>query len=503
MTETRIEASSPQAGGLKRTFGMREAVTITAGSVIGVGLFTTGSNVVGTLGPAVILATLLALAVSIYPALLYSEMGAALPYAGGTYQFASLGLGRAAGMLAGWNFIISLVAVTGGEALAFSYYFRTLFLAFGYDLPISDVVLASIVTAGFIVANVFGVKLTGKLQNGFMFFFWGVAFIWFLTMIPNVHLPSFVRAPEFLHATTPLGFFSATCMIWWCFAGFEACVAMGEEIKYPHINVPRAMFLAPFVVFAVNALFQWYLVGITPPDQIASLADAEAPFAQAMKAAGILGFPLALLAAGIAFGGDFSTLNASISTPPRYLFTMARDGSMPKVFAITSKKYQTPYVAVIVLGVLSVALIATNSLEYIASLSLFADLFYYVLGIIAALALRKKHPELKRSYKAPWIKVGAPVSAVIYVLMMTQLDANAFITGVLWCVLGIAIYLVCRWKYGKAGEFTLDLAASGADDVPPPEEKRAMDREYLIWKVIVSASCVIAVVLYIFPFFVK
>jgi len=154
MTETRIEASSPQAGGLKRTFGMREAVTITAGSVIGVGLFTTGSNVVGTLGPAVILATLLALAVSIYPALLYAEMGAALPYAGGTYQFASLGLGRAAGMLAGWNFIISLVAVTGGEALAFSYYFRTLFLAFGYDLPISDVVLASIVTAGFIVANV-------------------------------------------------------------------------------------------------------------------------------------------------------------------------------------------------------------------------------------------------------------------------------------------------------------------------------------------------------------
>ena len=135
MTETRIEASSPQAGGLKRTFGMREAVTITAGSVIGVGLFTTGSNVVGTLGPAVILATLLALAVSIYPALLYAEMGAALPYAGGTYQFASLGLGRAAGMLAGWNFIISLVAVTGGEALAFSYYFRTLFLAFGYDLP--------------------------------------------------------------------------------------------------------------------------------------------------------------------------------------------------------------------------------------------------------------------------------------------------------------------------------------------------------------------------------
>ena len=46
---------------------------------------------------------------------------AALPYAGGTYQYAGLGLGRPLGMLAGWNFIISLVAVTGGESLAFAW----------------------------------------------------------------------------------------------------------------------------------------------------------------------------------------------------------------------------------------------------------------------------------------------------------------------------------------------------------------------------------------------
>ena len=71
-------------GGLKRSFGLCEAITITAGSVIGVGLFTVGSNVVGTLGAAVILATLVALVISVYPAMLYAEMGAALPYAGGT-----------------------------------------------------------------------------------------------------------------------------------------------------------------------------------------------------------------------------------------------------------------------------------------------------------------------------------------------------------------------------------------------------------------------------------
>ena len=277
---------------------------------------------------------------------------------------------------------------------------------------------------------------------------------------------------------------------------------MGEEIKHPRINIPRALFLAPFVVFAVNALFQWFLIAITPVDALASLATAEAPYAEAMKAAGILGFPLALLAAGIAFGGDFSTLNASVATTPRYLFTMARDGVMPKIFAKTSEKTHAPWVSILVLGILACALIATDSLIYIASLSLFADLFYYVIGIVAAYALRRRHPELKRGYTAPFISVGAPVSALIYLYMMTELDANAFISGVIWCVLGLVIYAFCRRRYGDEGTFKLDLAASGAEDEPTPEERIAMDREYRLWKLIVGSASALAVLLFVIPFVV-
>ena len=54
----------------------------------------------------------------------------------------------------------------------------------------------------------------------------------------------------------------------------------------------------------------------------------------------------------------------------------------------------------------------------------------------AAWGLRKKHPELKRSYKAPLIMVGAPASALIYLYMMTELSNEAFYTGVIWCLLG-------------------------------------------------------------------
>ncbi len=485
---------------LKRTFGMREAVTITVGTVVGVGLFTTGANVVGDMGPAVILATFVAMLISIYPALLYAEMGAALPYAGGTYKYASLGIGKPFGMLAGWNFIISLVAVTSGEALAFSFYFKTLFSALGVELPISDRTLATIVVIIFIITNVMGVEMTGKLQNGFMFFFWGVAIIWFITMIPNVQLPYFLEMPEFIQGETPLGFVAAVSMIWWCFAGFETCCAMGEEIKFPQINIPRALFLAPFIVFAVNAAFQWFLVGIVPTEEISALSTASAPFAEAMTKAGILGFPLILLAAGIAFGGDFSTLNASIAVPPRYLFTMARDGVMPKIFARIHKKYQTPYIAILTLGILSAFLIASNSMVYIASVSLFADLFYYVIGIGASFGLRKKHPELNRPYKAPGIMIGAPVSVIIYIVMITQLEQEALITGVVWCALGLVVYGVCRRMYKD--EENEEEAGVLQPEIPSPEEKKKMDREFNIWKTVVAAAVIIVLLAYVVPFLI-
>lgn len=482
---------------LKRSFGMREAITLTVGSVIGVGLFTTGAQIVGILGSVTIVATFIALLVSVYPALLYSEMGAAMPYAGGTYQYASIGLGRPLGMLAGWNYLIALIAVTSGEALAFSFYFKTIFSAFGVTLPIHDSLLAITVIIVFTLTNIKGVELSGRLQNGFMFFFWGVAAIWFVMMIPNINLGNYIVLPDGFSLSTG-SFISYVAMIWWCFAGFELCCAMGEEIKYPHINIPRALKLSPFIVFATNALFQWFLLGLAPHSSLNSLAVSGAPYADAMIAAGILGLPLAMLALGIALGGDFSTLNACITATPRYLFTMSRDGATPRFFAKIHPKYNTPYIAITTIGLLSALLVLTNSISYIASVSLFGDLFYYVLGIAAAWRLRKVCPDMKRHYRAPLIQIGAPVSLVIYLVMMSQLGSEAIITGVIWCILGLVIYFICEKRYGRPDVSKLNAGIMIFDE-PTTEEQKSMDREYKLWKIIVTLCVLLAIVLFIFP----
>lgn len=475
-----------KAPSLRRCLGIRETITINVGTVIGVGLFTLGANAVGLLGPRVFWATLLALGVSIYPALLYAEMGGALPYAGGTYQYASLGLGRPFGVLAGWNFILSMVAVASGEALAFAFYLRTLLSALGLPLPLGDRAVACLALAGFLLLALRGVEWSGRLQNGFLFFFWGVALVWAVSMAPRLDASFFAAWPE----VTVTGFLPCVAMVWWCFAGFETCCALGEEINHPQITLPRALFLAPFLVFAVNALFQWVLVLAVPPAGLPALAGAEAPYARGMELAGVAGFPLILLCLGIAFGGDFSTLNASVSAPARYLFTMARDGVLPPVFAKIHPKYRTPHAAILALGALMLALVGTGSIARIASLSLFATLFYYILGIAAAWALRRRQPDLPRPYRAPGIRVGAPVSMAVYLLLMAQLEPAGIGAGLVWCGLGLGVY----WPRRGAG------APVGLLPPPPPppspEERDHLDREYRLWRAAVGGAVAVVLALY-------
>ena len=73
---------------------------------------------------------------------------------------------------------------------------------------------------------------------------------------------------------------------------------------------------------------------------------------------------------------------------------MAKDGVIPSSFAKIHLKYKTPYFSIIFLGIIT--LIYIGDILYVASLSLFANLFYYIIGFFAFIELIKKYPDLKR-----------------------------------------------------------------------------------------------------------
>lgn len=486
--------STPQ---MKRVLGLKESISMTIGTVVGVGLFTCGSSQVGLVGPWIIVFTFVGLLISIWPCLIYGEMSAMLPEAGGTYNYAKHGLNRIWANVAGWQYIVSVVAIGAGETLAFSNYFKILLGQFGVNIEgVDSRIIAVILVAIFLVLNYFGIEFSGRAQTAFVFFFWGCSILWFLYMIPRVHLKYFGgfamnSLPPFNEMMYIFG------LVWWCYTGFETCVSMGGETKYPQYTLPRALKISIFLIFAVNALFQWFLVGLVPHNLYNVIATADAPYAQALKAVGMTGFPIILLCIGIAFGGDLSTINPGIAAPARYIYAMAEDHALPGFLGKIHPKYKTPYVAVIVVGIINFILIATGSINYIASVSLISLAVCYMIGCLAYIGLKKRYPDLKRSYKAPAGVFGCWFTIAAYIFMLIFADKAALLTAAIIAVVSVVYAVVVASKH--QGEILSIEQEVGVLEEPSPEEKNKLDREYSIWKAATIIVTVIALGLYFVP----
>lgn len=488
---------------LIRALGMKEAITMTCGTVIGVGIFTVGSQTVGMMQSGVILCTLTAMLICIMPVMMYSEMGAAMPYAGGTYQFAKNGINKPIASIGAWHYLVALIAGVAGESLAFSSYFTYILEELGVGFVPDSRVIAIILLAFFTFVNVRGIKISGRVQNGFIGFFWAASIIWMIYMIQHVELSHFL--PQAIVDIPGIQtWLICVIYIWWCFAGFETAVNMGGEIKYPQIVIPRALKLALCLVFVVNAFFQYFLTAIVPLTQMAELASADAPYAAGMRMAGYVGFPLIFLCIGITFGGDLSTMNPGVASCSRYIFEMGQDHVFPPITGRVHQKFRTPYVAVIIVGVVALMLLLTGSITFIAEVSVASLFWCYIIGFLAFIWLRIKHPEMKRPYKAKVGIPGAVISIVIYCIMIGALGLYYFLMSLAICGVSLLVYVIYSRRHvedQKAYEERVFKEISETVMEEPSEtERKKMDKEFRTWSITAAGLFVFALVVWIVSF---
>lgn len=508
-----------QAQSLSRSLGLAECVTITAGAVIGVGLFTVGSQIVGLMGGTVIIASLISFVLILFPCAMYGEMGAALPLAGGTYSFAKRAINYPVAVFESWNYTLAQVGIGASEAMAFSNYFLRLLRALGLNVPIdsndyslidwfsggvpTDVFLWKALPAIclfvlFTVISYRGIEMNGKTQNFFMFFFWACSLVWFATVIAKAdfsgvtEMVAGVGIPHGVNA-----FAQAVLLVLWCFFGYETIVGMGSEVKFPQITIPRALLISPFCVLAVNLLFQWFLCALTPAENIPALYESAAPYAEAMEYAGIVGLPLVILCLGITLGGDFSTMNPCIAGPARYMYIMSEDGNFPRYFGKVHPKYKSPHRAVVLCGVLGIFFILTGSIKIVAMMCAYNQIQAYIIGFISFLMLRKKEPDLKRPWKCPAGVFGAWFSIICFaILLILAYDPVAIWYNIVWDVLAIVYYLVYVRKRPIPQE-ALDVEALALATVEPTaEEKAKLDAQYKRWRIGAYLFALIGVLLF-------
>jgi APA family basic amino acid/polyamine antiporter len=485
---------------LKREIGLPECVTIITGAVIGVGLFTVGSQQVGIWGTSIIFAALISVVITVFPSALYGEMASALPLAGGTYAYAKRAINYPVGIFVSWNYTIAQIGIAVAEGLAFANYLNLLIdVCGGPPNALDPRFSGSVLVLIFVVINFFGIKSAGKAQDFFMYFFWVGSIIWFVVAFKDIDFNNFAPMIEGIPPTVKEAAFGIL-MVLWCFFGFETVVGMGAEVKHARITIPRALILSPFIVMAVNTLWWWFLNGITPAATRGDLASAAAPFADATTMAGLGVFAVILLCLIITLGGDFSSMNPLVTGAARYMYLMSNDGSMPKVFGKLHPKYKSPYISVIIIGIVSVLMILTNDIILVASMCAYAQISCYILGYLSFIMLRKKEPDLERPFKVPF---GVPIAVlaivVYFVLAVLAYDPTAIKWNLgfdILCIVYIVVHLIILKHPVPEESKQIDEITMNFPD-PTPEEKEKLDKQFHRWIGIAIAACIFSVAIYV------
>lgn len=238
------------------------------------------------------------------------------------------------------------------------------------------------------------------------------------------------------------------------FEGFEIIVQSGEEVENPQKNIPRAIFITLGIAVTLYLLIAFVAIGGMTP-------AADVPNWVFLGNAGELGLidaagevmpygALILLIAGLV--ATISASNATIFSSSRVSFAMGRGKELPDFFSKVHEKFRTPHYAVWFSG----AVIVLMSLLPIEAVAAGTDIMFILLFIqvqIALIVLRRKEPDLERTFKLP-----KPI-LLISITIVANLTFLAFLVGVIehgfiallvmmfWLLLGLGIYLFyCKPK---------------------------------------------------------
>lgn len=447
---------------LVQAIGLRGAILIVIGGVIGSGIFlTTGSMAaqvpsVSMLMAAWIAGGLLAMA----GGLTYAEMGSMFPRSGGPYVFLSEAYGPVWGFLFGWACqLVILTGTVATVAVGFAEYFSYFVPALGTDrvwltLPMpwgawslsAGQVVAAASIALITAINYVGVR-TGDAWNAVL----TVAKVGALLAIPLVALAFQRIEPTFTPFVPAVdrpwaAFGVAMIAVMWTYEGWYYLAFAAGEVKDAARTVPRALIIGTIgltVLYAAVNLAYMYALSIEEMAGVTRVAE---------KAVTLLLGPVgASLVAASVVVSTFGCNVASVIASSRACYAMAVDGLFFKAAARVHPTYRTPNAALVLTSGWSMLLALTGSYEALFTYVTFASVLFGTLGGVAIFVLRARQPHTPRPYRA-W---GYPVIPAFYVLGSLALVVNTLaerptesVAGLGLVALGLPFYVA--WSRQRA-----------------------------------------------------
>lgn len=428
---------------MERRLGLSQATAINMIDMVGIGPFITLPMVISMMnGPYFLYAWVAGAVLSFVDATVWSELGAAFPKAGGSYNFLKEaygkdGLGKYMSFLFVWQTMIQAPLVIASAAIGFATYFSYLLpLNFYTSKVVSGSVVILIVLLLYRKIEAIG-KISILLWSGVLItLFWiiagGIAHGNFLSPIKHIN-DGLTLNYAFI---TAIGFSSVKTV--YSYLGYYNVCHLGGEIKNPSVNIPRSMFLSIAGIAVLYLLMNVSVASVLPWQNIHENDAVISIFMKQLmgdKAATII----TICILWVAFASVFSaTLGYS-----RIPYAAAVDGAFFKIFAKLHPTKGFPYISLLILGAVAFIFSMLFKLkEVISAILAMRILIQFISQAIGLMLLRKHRKDLEFPYKMPLFPIPAILAIIMWAGLFISTGKNMMMAGLGVIILGTIVYFL-------------------------------------------------------------
>ncbi len=433
--------SSPTSATLERRIGLRSAVLFNMLEMIGVGPFITLPLVIAAAGYRLsVWAWVLGAAIAIADGLVWAELGAAFPRAGGSYAFlreiyGPKGPGNWLSFLYVWQvgFTAPLSVASGCIGLSG---FLAVFWPHLDSAPIAALpalhdsnfaaAAACLLVTALLYRNLSSItRLAWVLFAGVIAALAGVIVSGFAhaAATGGWHMPA---APALGLTGSLGGLAQATLLATYCYWGYYNICFLGAEVRRPERTIPRAILLS---VLFVSAFYFAMNLAALPSLRSAASHAAESAALRVQLVAYIArsafgrwaGYTIAALIVWTAFASVFSLLLGYSRVP----YAAARDGNYFRFLAAVHPKHGIPHRSLVALGLVGAAFCFFTLTQVITMLVITRILLQFFLQQVGVILLRIRQPDLPRPFRMPLYPLP-PLAAMAGFGFLLVYRAHAF-----------------------------------------------------------------------------
>lgn len=434
---------------LAQTMSLMDLIFLGVGCVVGTGIFVvTGVVAAESSGPAIMLSFVIAGIACALAAFCYAEFSSAVPVSGSVYTYTYATMGELIAFLIGWDLMLEYVMAVSAVATGWSGYFQSLLAGFNIHVPaiissapsmgkggIVDLPAVLIILA--ITALVSkGIKESIKFNNIMVFVKLAVILLFIVVGVWYVKPDNWVPFSPFGFS----GIMTGAATVFFAYIGFDVIATASEEVKNPKKTMPIGIIASLLICTILYMAVSGVLTGMISYTKL----NVAAPVALALESVG-QNSVAGIISVGAVIGIT-TVILALIYAQVRLSYAMSRDGLLPKMFSNVNTKTKTPFTNTWLTGMVAAGIAGFVNLSTLAELVNMGTLAAFTLISLAIIVLRKKFPDLKASFRVPFVPVLPIISALFCLYLAISLPGITWISFVIWIGIGTIVYFAYSRK---------------------------------------------------------